>query len=202
MYSQHDEEKHILEAVKDIPDGTFLDIGAFDGHTFSNTAALADLGWKGICVEPANQAFLALLKTAKERWPGQIHSVNAAIAPEGSGLMKFWQSADMVSTLSEGHKEIWGDTVKDYELKYVPTFSFRQLLSSGALPFNKFDVVNLDAEGCNWGIFLEIIQYAHHINRVLVVEFDNKKDEMLRAAMSKGFQLVHTTEENMVFVKD
>ncbi|MBL8671777.1 MAG: FkbM family methyltransferase [Alphaproteobacteria bacterium] len=33
-------------------DGTFVEVGAFDGRTVSNTDFLADLGWRGLYVEP------------------------------------------------------------------------------------------------------------------------------------------------------
>jgi FkbM family methyltransferase len=33
-------------------DGTFVEVGAFDGDTYSNTSCLADLGWRGLYIEP------------------------------------------------------------------------------------------------------------------------------------------------------
>lgn len=35
--------------------GVFIEIGAYDGESFSNTSCLADLGWKGYYVEPIPQ---------------------------------------------------------------------------------------------------------------------------------------------------
>ncbi len=32
--------------------GTFVEVGAYDGDAFSNTSGLADLGWRGLYVEP------------------------------------------------------------------------------------------------------------------------------------------------------
>ena len=32
--------------------GTFLDLGAYDGVDLSNTRALTELGWAGVCIEP------------------------------------------------------------------------------------------------------------------------------------------------------
>jgi len=50
MYSQYNEEDTILEYFKDKV-GTFMDIGAGDGVTDSNTHRLSELGWNGICIE-------------------------------------------------------------------------------------------------------------------------------------------------------
>jgi len=32
--------------------GVFVDVGAYDGLTHSNTIGLAAMGWRGICIEP------------------------------------------------------------------------------------------------------------------------------------------------------
>jgi FkbM family methyltransferase len=37
-----------------INNGFFIEVGAYDGETFSNTSFLADIGWKGIYIEPIN----------------------------------------------------------------------------------------------------------------------------------------------------
>lgn len=51
--------KGLAEIYKDAgfqPDGgTFVEIGAFDGETFSNTSFLADGGWTGYYVEPVKE---------------------------------------------------------------------------------------------------------------------------------------------------
>jgi FkbM family methyltransferase len=44
----------------------FLDVGANDGITFSNTNLLSKLGWKGILVEANRAVFLKLLKNRRE----------------------------------------------------------------------------------------------------------------------------------------
>ena len=44
MYSQNEEEKYILEAIGEQV-GIFLDIGAYDGETRSNTLALVEREW-------------------------------------------------------------------------------------------------------------------------------------------------------------
>ena len=50
MYSQNNEEEIILNFFKE-KKGIFLDLGAYDGIGLSNTRALAEKGWKGVCVE-------------------------------------------------------------------------------------------------------------------------------------------------------
>ena len=37
------------------PDGTFIEVGAFDGLTYSNTYGLAELGWYGLYIEAVQE---------------------------------------------------------------------------------------------------------------------------------------------------
>jgi len=41
---------------------SFIDVGAYDGVTYSNTRALVDLGWSGLMIEPGLTAFQQLLR--------------------------------------------------------------------------------------------------------------------------------------------
>ena len=51
-YSQTGEQQVIFDYFGPEFKGTFLDIGANDGVTFSNTYGLSLKGWRGVCVEP------------------------------------------------------------------------------------------------------------------------------------------------------
>lgn len=58
-YSQNGEQEAILKIFGE-SEGRFLDIGAYDGKTFSNTLALIERGWSGVLIEPSPNAFMAL----------------------------------------------------------------------------------------------------------------------------------------------
>lgn len=43
----------VLHAVHpDVKDGFFVDLGSADGHAISNTLALEQKGWRGVCIDP------------------------------------------------------------------------------------------------------------------------------------------------------
>lgn len=53
FYSDYGQDKWIARFVfPDCKDGYFVDVGAGDGIISSNTKALEDRGWKGICIDP------------------------------------------------------------------------------------------------------------------------------------------------------
>jgi len=64
MYSQNNEEDVILNYFGSFV-GTFLDCGANDGVTLSNTRALAERGWCGVLVEPSPKAYARLKENCK-----------------------------------------------------------------------------------------------------------------------------------------
>ena len=51
-YAQNFEDVYILRAFKDLKDGFYIDIGAYDPDEESVTKALYDLGWHGVNIEP------------------------------------------------------------------------------------------------------------------------------------------------------
>ena len=53
FYSQMQQDQWILKKVfPDISQGYFIDVGANSAEVFSNSKALEQNGWKGVCVEP------------------------------------------------------------------------------------------------------------------------------------------------------
>jgi hypothetical protein len=53
FYSQIGQDRWVLETVfPDVKDGFFLDVGSGDGTVISNTKALEERGWRGICIDP------------------------------------------------------------------------------------------------------------------------------------------------------
>lgn len=53
FHSDYGQDKWIARFLfPDVEDGYFVDVGSGDGVISSNTKALEDLGWKGICIDP------------------------------------------------------------------------------------------------------------------------------------------------------
>lgn len=52
-YGQVLQDKWVVETVfPGVDNGVFLDVGSADGILYSNTKALEDRGWTGICIDP------------------------------------------------------------------------------------------------------------------------------------------------------
>jgi FkbM family methyltransferase len=85
--------------------GTFVEIGAFDGRTCSNTAGLADSGWHGLYVE-ANPDFAEVCRTKHANNPRvQVHT--AAVA-EFEGEADFWLIGECSTLVFDLSAIEWG----------------------------------------------------------------------------------------------
>ena len=63
--------------------GSFVEVGAFDGESFSNTSCLADSGWKGLYIEPV---FKFYEKCVERHKSNNIRVLNCAIGLESKEI--------------------------------------------------------------------------------------------------------------------
>ncbi len=157
-YSQNNEEKVIAQyfAADFTNPGTFLDIGANDGETLSNTRSLALQGWKGLCVEPG--AAFAKLEVLYPK--GGVCIANVAIGTANgkailhdSGTHLNKGDLSLLSTLEPKEKERWGNTTT-WEEKEVIVMDYKSLIE--ASPYKTFDFISIDAEGLDYDILKQI----------------------------------------------
>lgn len=89
------EQEFIARFFTDTPKGYFVDIGAFNGVTFSNTRLLWERGWSGMLIEPDPDTFKQLQKAYAPDIPGvdRVTLLNCAISAN-DGVAKFAQSTE------------------------------------------------------------------------------------------------------------
>lgn len=192
-YSQSGEQAAILSALaaRGIEGGRFLDIGAGDGETFSNTRALALAGWGGVAVEPAAWAFARLVDLYADTF---VQPCCALVTPETCGLQRFaYSKDDHLSSVVDDHIERWRRSVdfKWVTAAAVPLGLLLDWFELGAT------VVSIDAEGL--GVSL-LDAYRRHPAfeqvRVVCVEHE-RRDPMLGAE----WELVASTPNNAVYAR-
>lgn len=176
MSSQYGEHEFILDHFAGRT-GRFLDIGAFDGITFSNTRPLADLGWSGVCVEPSPPAFCHLMRNYEGN--PRVELVCAAVWPvyDASSLRYMhcntadaW-SADMMSTFQEAHRNKWAG--HPFRGIWVAGMCWDDLLSridKGVA--GTFQFVNIDVEGVNG----RVLDTMPILPEMVCVEWDQDAD--------------------------
>jgi FkbM family methyltransferase len=198
-YSQNNEEAVVLQHIEKLGllSGNFLDIGAYDGKTFSNTLRLAELGWSGVCVEPSPSAFIGLLKTHREN--RNVALVNAAIAPSIEWLEFYDSNGDAISSSNTAHVHRWSVGTIKFSKFHLVAVSITDLLTRFGYDFT---FVNLDVEGQNWSIFQAFPWHKMLSTKIICVEHDVHQIEIIAALTPLNFVAVAENAENIILVRD
>jgi FkbM family methyltransferase len=143
-YSQIGQDLNVLKFYKNKRNGYFVEIGASDGITLSNTYLLEkDFGWHGICAEPIPDKFSKLVKnrphsfcTSKPVYSASNVDVTFDIA----------NSYDLLSGITN-HIDKYKQTVNQNKRQlHLKTISFNDLLKQYNAPMF-IDYLSLDTEG-------------------------------------------------------
>ncbi|MFD2263875.1 FkbM family methyltransferase [Lacibacterium aquatile] len=127
--------------------GIFFETGAFDGESFSNTCFLADIGWRGVYLEPI-QEFYDLCRIRHRVNPNVSVLQGAAGADFGSIDI---QLAMMSSTanpamFAEVEKMEYARPYLSNSVRKAWTFPLNFIFEQAKLP-QRFDLMVLDVEG-------------------------------------------------------
>lgn len=201
--SQYGQDRFLNETFfKNRTNGTFLDIGAHDGKTLSNTFFFEKtLNWQGLCIEPHPKVFNAL----KEN--------RSCILVEGCA----WKE-DTTKTfrMIEGYSEMLSGLVDSYHPDHITRInaevsSMNQTLSDIEVKcydiskllldnnLTSIDFLSIDIEGGELEV-LKCIDYTKVEIGIILVE-NNYKDQELRTFLdSKGYNFVSELAIDDVFV--
>lgn len=205
-YSQNGEQSIILKHFENDQQKTcrFLDIGANDGISFSNTYALSQLGWKGICVEPIPEAFLKLQKLHSEN--ERIYCINVGVSDE-TKIVSFHQSNDWIgaeapvgilSTLNESSKNRFHG-MNWTETKAI-VFNFNEMEKIYKLVDMRYDFINVDVEGHELIVLKQIKEKLKYCKLICIEKSGNEEmdNEVLNELVENGFVLTDTTTDNFI----
>lgn len=88
-----------------VNNGTFVEVGAYDGERWSNTSGLADAGWTGLYIEPVKEYYENCLK--RHRKNKKVTVLNLGIGDEKGALEIF--KGESLSTFSKKQVTAYGE---------------------------------------------------------------------------------------------
>lgn len=206
-HGQYKQDKYLDQLFNKKNDGIFVDIGAHDGQTFSNSLFFEkQRNWKGLCVEPIPEIF-AKLNEART-----CVKINGCIS-EKTGVEKFLRvkgefvDTEMLSGLVNNydprHLERIDREIKQYggskEEIEVKCYNINDLLSENN--FNRIDFFTIDTEGNEMSILKTINFKAFDID-VLLVENNYQNDEMNQLMQSNGYKRIKKIGHDEVYRKN
>jgi hypothetical protein len=192
FYSQMGQDKWVSEAVfPGVKDGFFLDVGSGDGTRMSNTKALEQKGWTGICIDP-------FPKNMQDRTCQVFKEV---VSNETGTRVKFFAHPGLwggvVDTLSDNRKKII-DTAPVVEFT---TVTLRDILERARAP-RFIHYMSLDVEGGEINA-LKGFPFDTYRMGALTVEHnyhEPTRTEIRTLMESHGYRYVHTSYRDDFYV--
>jgi len=173
MHSQFGQDEFVVDVLRGMRNGYFIESGAFDGIQGSNTLWLEkSFGWNGICIEPNDAEFLRLKKNRN------CHCVNACLYDRETHIEFLENGRSGGGILSEYHPA---------QLEYVRS-AYKVALNSSGIPITTtkatrtigsilkeyeappiIDYWSLDTEGSEFSI-LRSFPFEQYAIRLLTIE--------------------------------
>ena len=178
--------------------GFFLDIGAYDGVTYSNTLAFeANRSWNGICLEPNPSTFKRLAANRKCR------CIQACVT-EKRGDVEFVcgqgnSGAEMLSgfSLNEEQQDRIRQEGGTMEKVRVPCLTMPDIVEMEKI--TNVDYCSIDAEGYELAI-LRAFDFTRITPLALTVEENGQYPAIRRLLYPHGYRLVEKLGADLVLV--
>lgn len=190
FYSQIGQDKWVSETIfPDVKNGFFLDVGSADGTIISNTKALEQKGWTGICIDPfpthMQDRTCQVFKEVVYSVPGK------RVAFQAAGVL-----GGIVDTLGG-----WKEEAQKAPTVYFTTVTLGDILERAKAPrFIHF--VSLDIEGAELEA-LKGFPFEKYQMGALDVEHNHEepKRSQIEALMKHhGYKRVHTWKMDDFYV--
>jgi hypothetical protein len=179
FYSQLGQDKWILGRVfPGVPNGYFVDVGAWDAESLSNTKALEDAGWTGICIEPFPR-----------NWTGRVCQLFEEVVYSRKGEVVQFRQADVLGGIEDhiGHHRA---AVAPFPVVELATTTLGDVLDRAKAP-RFIHYVSIDTEGSEFEI-LRALPFSRYTVGAITVEHNSEepKRRQIRALLeAQGFRL-------------
>lgn len=192
--------------------GVFVEVGAYDGVSFSNTWGLAERSWRGIMIEPIP----AFAEHCRRNHAAHeyITVVECAVGDGSSGDVRLY----VAGALSTANDELFDEYIEASWLsggvkKQVHT-AMSASLDSLLMDHNVrpgFDLLSVDVEGYESAVF-SFFDLTRWAPKMMIIELVDthpelvstaKQDaELMKSIGDRGYTTVFKDRINTIFVRD
>ncbi len=185
--SQLFQDLFVLYYFRNKKNGFFIEFGATDGVTLSNTFLLEkEFGWKGILCEPGKIWKSALLKNR------QATIDNRCVWSKSGEQFNFNEApiAELSTIETFNDSDFHSEARKSGLVYTVETVSLNDLLAQHNAP-SDIDYLSIDTEGSEFEI-LQAFDFIKYNIRIITVEhnFSPKRAEIYDLLIGKGYKRV------------
>jgi FkbM family methyltransferase len=202
-YSQSGQDAFVISYFKNKRNGIFVDIGANDGISLSNTYYLEkELGWTGICFEPipaifekldSNRDCIKIMAGVSDK-----ESTEKFTFVDGPSHML----SGMTKEYDQRHKQRIENEIKTLGGKAVEVDVKCVILNKILESHKIFDIdyLSIDTEGNEFQI-LKTIDFDKFNIKVMTIENNYNNNLQTEFIQSKGYFLMGRLEADEIFVK-
>jgi len=187
--SEIGQDKWVAEAMfPGVTDGVFLDVGSGHGQIGSNTRALEDRGWTGICVDP--------FPVAMEGRTCQM--VTEVVSNEAGKTVKF-HTHDGLGGIADTLGK-WKDEASKAPAVEMTTVTLAEVLARAKAP-SFIHFLSLDIEGAELDA-LRGIPFDKYRFGAMAIEHNEeapKRAEIIAFLAERGYPRVHTYKQDDFF---
>lgn len=194
-YSEYGEDRWLNENVE-LPDqGVFVDVGAGDGVSRSNTYGLEKIGWTGVCIEADPRVAEQLVATRKQCFLGVVHIYD--------GVVNFH-----LSNQDPALSRVDIDEVHEYDQYKRTMMQCTTLGNMLSLKYiHQIDLLSIDVEGLELEILRNFFITGYQRPRIIIVEYNtaglpDASDALINFFVDKPYKLIHKTEANLIFKRE
>jgi FkbM family methyltransferase len=183
--------------LREKKDGFYIDIGANDGITGSNTYALEQMGWKGVCIEPQPDIFRKLKHFRK------CDCFNTALSSVSGENLEFTRVKDIdglsgfSECITDEHKKIISES-SGVERINITTKTFGDIMKNYP-DIETIDFMSLDVEGYELNI-LKSIDFKAYKFRFITVEENGHENEINALMTKNGYRYFMRAGCDLMFV--
>lgn len=191
-------------------DGYYVEVGGFDGLSWSNTFGLAVKGWSGLILEPQPDYF----QTCTENYePFEKVKVIQTCAGNITGEIKLYTGYSLATTKQQMVKEYnkidwFKGIVNEHTFVISPIDTLNNILLKNAIP-NEFDVLVVDVEGAELDV-IKGLDLTKWFPKMIIIELheDNEYESLKRDSpeinkiLSTYYKKVFKDENNSIFVRN
>lgn len=190
--------------------GVFVEIGAYDGESFSNTSCLADIGWRGVYVEPVEEFYN---KCKKRHEFNNVTVLNNSVGSIEEEIQIY--VAGCITTTKLSQLEMYRDVnwLRDRAQREekCSQITLEQILKNNSITPN-FELLVVDVEGSEADVF-NSFSLTSWKPRMLIVELEDMHSAFLKytehreehktlrkTIIETGYAEVYKDSINTVFV--
>lgn len=213
LRAQFGEDRVLWNVFRGRSSGFFVEVGAYDGVSLSNTFFLEQLGWRGLLIEPIHE--LCLRAAAARPHSRVIHAACGKRESSGTTTFTVAKNVPVLSFLTADAEHVERCRREGAELEeiQVPLRSLNDILMHERRhappecnPWTakrgwSIDLISIDTEGCELDV-LDGLDLDRFRPRILVMENDRPAGRAIEPYLAgRGYRKFHRQKINDFYAR-